>query len=456
MRNEEAKGTGLMTDKEREWYMRLFHLEAIIAALPFALGDAIFVLFAVSRGASDWYLAALVWSPSLAGAAVCLVTSLVASRLRIPVKSSAVASSALHSLVYFGMAYVAWEPHGVTWLPDVLEMVILSTLSVTFAAVSAVSWFSWIGEIVPSEVRGTHFAVSSMLRGAASIACATLCSVLIREWGASAYTILFTCAGFAKVAMCIFFAPLRPPQVRTEGSSFKEEEEEEETAQLLDKSTKRSALFLVIITTLTVTNIIAGTCSPFYVVHFTSVTSPGSSDASGSYYTSVAASTWAISLVVATTFRLIGLPIWGKLGDKWGQQFSFIVAQLVSAVAVFSWATCIGRITLFIAQAFNGFSSAGLEILSVTTLLDSTESKNRQVKSSLFWGMQSIATAIGALLSSLLVFEGLSYVILFTAASIGRTLFGLIALGFYFVLMRGSLSAHHETKEGLLILDLKT
>ncbi|KAH3723047.1 hypothetical protein Pelo_18250 [Pelomyxa schiedti] len=458
-------------------------VEGVFSSAALSFGDAFYAPFAISRGAGDAVLGALVWAPSLAGAAAQVASAAASTRLRVSRRRVAIVGSLVQSLLYGLMAQIARLPVGSDGSGDsdsygsaaaaesllmpgtthggnngisdrmaggsseastsVVWMAVCAALCVAVGGAIAPAWLSWMGQVVPRGVSGRYFGRRAVVCGLGGVASAAVGSWAVGAWpGGSAYPLLFSCACASRLCSCALFvmSPEPATTVAVGGNSTTAEPTGNAAIQSAEEGKRhRRRSFVIVLATFTLSNVIAGTCTPFYVKHATTVLSASTyvgSPLPSSTYSGLAASTWAASTVVATVSKLAATQIWGRIGDSLGHIPAFLASLVLGGAASFVWACCVGKLTLFLAQCVSGTFAAGQDLLSFTAVLAATEGSgiDRQVSGALFNAAQGVATALGSVISAYNLSQGYcSYTSLFATGAILRLLItttGVLCLHF--------------------------
>ncbi|KAH3764237.1 hypothetical protein Pelo_3906 [Pelomyxa schiedti] len=443
-------------------------VEGVFSSAALSFGDAFYAPFAISRGAGDAVLGALVWAPSLAGAAAQVASAAASTRLRVSRRRVAImarlpvgsdgsgysdsygsAAAAAESLLMSGTTH-----GGNNGISDrmtggsseastsVVWMAVCAALCVAVGGAIAPAWLSWMGQVVPRGVSGRYFGRRAVVCGLGGVASAAVGSWAVGAWsGGGAYPLLFSCACASRLCSCALFvvSPEPATTVAIGGNSTTAEPTGNAAIQSAEEGKRHRRSFVIVLATFTLSNVIAGTCTPFYVKHATTVLSASTyvgSPLPSSTYSGLAASTWAASTVVATLSKLAATQIWGRIGDSLGHIPAFLASLVLGGAASFVWACCVGKLTLFLAQCVSGTFAAGQDLLSFTAVLAATEGSgiDRQVSGALFNAAQGVATALGSVISAYNLSQGYcSYTSLFATGAILRLLItttGVLCLHF--------------------------
>jgi MFS family permease len=218
------------------------------------------------------------------------------------------------------MAFKHSENHFSTLLHGVIIFVIGYHL---IAAISGVSWLSWMSLIVPLEIRGRFFGLRNAILGAANIIF-TLVGGRFLDWYAHAYPnspqlrafeILFSFAVICGFLSLIFLSRQHEPINKQKSQiDFKG----------LYHSPFKQTNFKKLIRFAVAWSFVVNMASPFFLIYMLQVLKLN--------YVTVA------TLVVGSAFAdLVGMWVWGHVCDKLGHRPIMIIASIVASLLPIIW-----------------------------------------------------------------------------------------------------------------------
>lgn len=204
-----------LTHQEQVKALRLFNIGGIIGAIPFSLWSGVFITgFALHLGAKDIEIGLLGTIPIVAGIAQPLA-SYWAERSRL--------SRKLITNIFYAICVLFWIP--IILIPVFFRNPSYSlflffssyTLSNIFITMTNPPYVSWLGDIVPEDIRGRYFSRRNMWAGLAGMSVSLIMGrfvdILPKEIG---FPIVFSLgAAFAIVEIVIIFLqpePYREPR----------------------------------------------------------------------------------------------------------------------------------------------------------------------------------------------------------------------------------------------------
>lgn len=180
--------------------------------------------FALWLGASPFDIGLLTALPAFAGLAQ-IAAPYFAERAgqRKPLIMSTVT---VQRLLWLPVAIIPFLP-----LPTagrVAILLLLVTLSAMLGAIGAVPWLSWMGDIVPKDMRGRYFGARNLVLGAVALIMAPALGLFLDLWknlpgvaGGYGFVVSFVGGAVAGVvSLWILQRIIEPPMVRGERQSF--------------------------------------------------------------------------------------------------------------------------------------------------------------------------------------------------------------------------------------------
>ena len=134
--------------------------------------------FALWLGASPFDIGLLTALPAFAGLAQLLAPYFTErSGQRKPLIMSTVSGQRLLWLPVALLPFLALPPAG-----RVALLLLLVTVSAMLGALGGVPWLSWMGDLVPKDMRGRYFGARNLVLGAVALVMAPLLGVFLDLW----------------------------------------------------------------------------------------------------------------------------------------------------------------------------------------------------------------------------------------------------------------------------------
>ncbi len=292
--------------------------------------------------------------------------------------------------IFLLIARLAWIPVMMLSFARGFDVFALLLLFVSISAAASsfgrLAWTSWIGELVPEQIRGRYFGKRNMFIGASSFI-----AVLLAGW---VLGISDTMAGFALIflsALVLYFIGLRylmkipEPSVKNH-NGHKISLNISEFLSSMKKTNFRHFMVFAIFFDFSVY-----LAAPFFTVYMISELQIG-------YY-------WfAIISAASMLAGMLSQKYWGKITDKYGDKNVMMIcaalASLVPLVFVFSRSVPL----LILADIFSGFAWAGLDLAIFNFLLDSSPPLKRPLFISNYQFFDGLAVAGGSMVGGALIY----------------------------------------------------
>jgi MFS family permease len=224
------------------------------------------------------------------------------------------------------------------------------------ANVTTASWVSWMGDLVPPQVRGRHFAWRNRLFAVVNLSCAMLAGLSASDYTShnapwTFFTGVFLAAGMARVASYQVlkrqYEPPAPPA---------DERPRWRVTPSKDFKTFCYAHALV--------QGAAAMSAPFFGVWYLR-------DLHFSYLA------LAITSCCMITGSIIALPVWGKLADHIGNRNTLRIAGLMVGMVPLPYLAFTSQWAVWAINVGGGVAWAGYNLISFNHMLSASEKKDR-------------------------------------------------------------------------------
>jgi len=224
------------------------------------------------------------------------------------------------------------------------------------ANVTTASWVSWMGDLVPPEIRGRHFAWRNRLFAVVNLSCAMLAGLSASDYTShnapwTFFTWIFVAAGAARaLSYQALKRQYEPPVVPAkERPRFR-------VTPSRDFKTFCYAHALV--------QGAAAMSAPFFGVWYLR-------DLHFSYLA------LAITSCCMILGSIIALPVWGKLADRIGNRNTLRIAGLLISVVPLPYLAFTSQLAVWIINVGGGVACAGYNLVSFNHMLSASENKDR-------------------------------------------------------------------------------
>ena len=277
----------------------------------------------------------------------------------------------------------AWLPFGIT--PIILPMAGITLriwMVLLFFMISAcstpfvnVSFFSFIADIVPGNIRGRYFGVRQRIAIIFGIAGGLATAFLLdRHAGFHGYALVFSIASVFGVVDILTFIFIKIPPM---GEHRKTSSLPKMLAEVF--TNKR---YMAIIGFVTIWSFSVQIAGPFYMVYAKTVL-----DLSNTVIT-------LIMQILPSVCMVIILPTWGRVYDKYGNRPVMILSTCLSSIAPFLWFLIVpgpyAVVPMFFTAISGGLLSVGLDFGAQNVFLLQTPDENRSMFVAIYFSITSL------------------------------------------------------------------
>lgn len=367
--------------------LRLSIADGIFANIFANLTGGIFLgAFALLLGCTPWQLGLIAAIPFFGNFAQILGAFLLE---KIPRHKTL-------TIVFAAAARLSWFPLTVAVLTTPLQgfghLVGLLFLTVTcyhfLAAISGVSWLTWMSALVPAEIRGRFFGLRNAAVGAAAML-STLLGGLFLDWCKKHYGSLFPRPGFGVLfsiglvcgLISLLFLSLKaannqpaPAKTRFAGSLG---------AALRDRN------FIKLVQFAALWSFAVNVASPFFLIYMLE-------ELKIQY-------TWiSLYTVLSATADLIGMWLWGHFSDRYGNKPVLTIGVTMVSAFPLTWLfTSQNPLTIVLLipaiHLMGGFFMAGYNLCSVNLIFKTVARSSNASFFALWAACNGLAAGVGSL-----------------------------------------------------------
>jgi len=312
------------------------------------------------------------------------------------------------------LGILAWKGFFQPYL--LASLIAIYVISSIFSGIAFVTWFSWMGDLVPAKDRGAYFSVRHRATELVALATGLLCAFLLDTFKTKGlalvgFAVIFLIASIAKTISYSLFRKQYSPKFRFKQKYYFSIWNFLRTFDNYGKFAVYQACFAFSLMV----------ASPFFAVYMLQ-------ELKFSYVT------FTLVTISASMFYIIFSPLIGKFADRFGNTKLFFISNFLFILTPLFWLFLKTPLALILLPQFlAGIANAGF-ILSKNNFTYDSVSRQRRV---LCVAYANILTGIGIFLGSLLggylisqinIFNMNSFFFVFCLASGLRLLTGLIFL----------------------------
>ncbi len=329
-------------------------------------GETYLVPFALKFGATNSEIGFLAAIPQLMAAIAQQISAVVTERTGKR-KDLMVTFAFLQGLVWLPLILTPFLFQGT----PVFFVILFACFYWFFGSFAALPWASLMGDIVPSETRGSFFGKRNEITGFAALASSIIAgSVLglfdskeqIQALGFAmpawlgGFVAIFSIAFVARMVSVRFLAKMTEPAYASSRQS---------QLSLVGFITRiRKENFGKFTLYAAATQFATTMAGPFFTVYVLQTLK-------FDYWT------FAVYLAAFTFTQFISMPYWGKLADRFGNKTVLNVAGLLLPAIPVLWVLSANQTYLMLIHAFSGFVWAGFNLLTFNYVIDATEPATR-------------------------------------------------------------------------------
>jgi MFS family permease len=361
--------------------------EGIFASAKTAFGDHYLSPFAIAINSSSSLVAMLSSVSGLLGP----LTQMFSSRLmrKYPRKKiilRAIIGESTMFLPFAAIAILFYKGIITSFLP--LLLLLVFSLYIIFANITAPAWFSWMGDIVDEQYRGRWFSKRSLILGFVSITLALLVSFFL-NFLKEKKIVMFGFMGLFFLAFIARIASGRVVKKQYEPKIKIKKEDYFSFWDFLKKASKTNfgkfAIFRAFF---------AFACSvsaPLLAVYLLR-------NLKFDYVT------YMIVVLSASIYSLIALGMWGRLSDRYGNyRMLEITAMLIPLIPILWILSPSPLYMIFIPAIIDGIMWAGFDLSTSNFIYDNVSSKKRGFAVSYYNMLNGLGVFLGAGLGALLI-----------------------------------------------------
>lgn len=343
-------------------------------------GESIFAMFAVFLKATSFQIGLIGSLPQTLGSIFQIFARNILSKF--PSRKSYVLVFALLQAICFlplPFAYVFFKENAFIYVLILVSLYYISGMLISPA------WTSWMGDLVPENVRGSYFGKRNAITSAVSFSTMLLGGLILSYFTKSpivGFTMLFILSAFMRFCSWIFLTlQMEPPSKNLSHNSVTLKE------FLSEADMQNYGIFILIGCLMNIAVYIA---APFFIAYMRNDL--------GYSYTLI-----TIVNAVAILAKFLFNPLWGKLCDRFSSQKVFTLCAFLMPAVPIIWMFSPSIVWIIFAQIFSGFAWSGWEISSANFIFEMVP-KNKRVSSSSYMNLfAGVGILIGGLLGGFMV-----------------------------------------------------
>jgi MFS family permease len=228
-------------------------------------------------------------------------------------------------------------------------------LSGVSANVTTASWVSWMGDLVPAEIRGRHFAWRSRLFACVNLSCALIAGMVAADYSIhnapwSFFTAIFACAGaFRWLSHQMLRRQYEPPVTTMDRPAWRARPSRDFKSFCWAHGLVQGA---------------AAMSAPFFNVWYLR-------DLHFNYLA------LAIASCCAIVGSIVSLPVWGRLADRIGSRNTLRIAGLLVSIVPLPYLLWTSQGAVWAINFGGGIAWAGYNLVSFNHMLNASDKQDR-------------------------------------------------------------------------------
>ncbi len=391
----------VLSDDERKRSLDSSVRDAMFSAMMFSLTSSFFGAFAVALGADNFFVGLLASVPllfwTIAQIPSAKVVESIGRRKKLTISSLLVSRLMFIPIILIPTALFSGDP---------LFLIIFVSISSFFAAFSNPAWASWMGDLVPSSVRGRYFGrrmrMHNIFLMTGLIAAALVFTAFPTATGFAGFQIIFATGLACGMISLIFLRRMSEPKfVPTEDLDIPEEH----------VSIRKNRRMKKFIAAFFIWHFGVMLSAPFYVVRLLKYLNADYT------WVSIQALLMGISMAAFQT-------AWGRSTDKFGGRVILSLCAIGAAFYPLLWLFPTEPFHIIPIEILGGIAWSGVNVAYFNYLLEISPSQKRTFFLAMFFVVFGMAGTLGPLAggmiseyfteTSFFSFTGLEVVFLFS------------------------------------------
>lgn len=357
-------------------------LDGAFAASMIGFGESFFAAFAVFLKANNMHIGLLSSLPLLLGSLSQMFSNRLIKRLRSR-KLLVTAAAFLQGLMYIPVALVFFFG---TF--KVIYLIFFACLYWIFGMILSPAWNSWMGDLVEETKRGTYFGRRSKVTGSATFIAYMAGGYILQRYAgnpALEYTgfIIIFCLAFSSRMLSVTFLMKKyePPYEVLHEAEFGFREFVKQA---------RFSNYGLFVFYLSIMNASVYISAPFFTPYML-------------YDLKMDYMTFTVINATAIITKIIFLPVWGRLSDRFGNRKVLSLTGFLMPVTPILWMFSHDFSYLIVIQIYSGLIWSGFEIASFNFIFDTTSPQKRATAIAYYNVINGIAIFTGAMIGGLIV-----------------------------------------------------
>ncbi|MBI2671178.1 MFS transporter [Candidatus Woesearchaeota archaeon] len=336
--------------------------------------------FAIAMNASNNQVALLTSIPSLIGPLSQLGTVKAMEKTKSR-KKIIIMSALLQSMMLIPMMLIPF----IFLNKGAAILVVLFSLYAVFGSFFGPAWTSWMGDLVPEKIRGRYFGNRAKIIGLVILVVSLIAGFLLDRFPKNkvfiGFFVLFLVAFIARLLSVYFVSKMYEPKLVIKKSlqfSFFEF-----IKKVPSNNFGRFSIYIALI------NFAVYVAGPFFAVYMLK-------DLEFNYVQ------YTIINIVSGMATLIGLPLWGKFEDKYGNVRALKICGLLIPLVPLLWTFSPNFYYLVFIQIYAGLVWSGFNLAAANFIFDATSIQRRATCDAYNTILSGIGIFIGAILGGYL------------------------------------------------------
>ncbi|MBN1896273.1 MAG: MFS transporter [Candidatus Aenigmarchaeota archaeon] len=379
-----------ITEEERSSSMNYSLMDSLFSSAGLTLTTTMFSAFAVAIGADNIFIGLLASIPLI----FWTVMQIPAYKLvdfRFPRKLITISALGISRLMVVPIIFIPFMPAD----SRLMTFLVLVTLSSLFGAIAGPSWSSWMGDLVPSRIRGKYFSKRLRLASLFSIMGLILATGVLAFSADSSLTgfqIIFSVGLAAGMIALFFIARMKDP-------GFSRSPDFDDYSGTAKRFRKFILMFFIWHFGVTLS-------APFYVVRLLS-------DLNAAYF-------WVpVQVITASAAMVFFQTAWGKYADKFGSRVIMLIGAVSASFYPFVWLFVQNPYQMLPTEILSGFAWGGFNLAYFNYLLEISPEGKRHRYSAFFYLTFGVAGVLGPITGGLIsAYFAESYLLWFTGLEV--------------------------------------
>ena len=371
---------------EKEKSRQISIKEGVASSFMTGFGDSYITPFALHLNANNVHIGLLTSLTNLFAPFTQILGSKLMERFkRKKIVALFVFLQVLIWPLFIFLGYLFWKGTIVSSLP--LLIIAVYILYAILGSIAGPAWFSWIGDLVPAEIRGKYFSKRNVICGIAGLITMLAGGLLLdlfktRGFILLGFSVIFVIAMIGRLVSAYYFTKQFEPKLKLEDGYYFS------LWSFIKKAPFNNfGRFTIFVACVHSAAAIAG---PFFAVYMLN-------DLNFSY------TTYTLVNLSASIFSLLSMPIFGRFADRFGNRKLLKFGWLLVPIMPFLWLISPNPYYIaFVPQLIGGIGWAAFNLASGNFIYDSVSPERRGICVAYYNVFAGVGIFIGATLGGFL------------------------------------------------------